>query len=417
VKPGKNFAPTKTRVRNISANSGFGYQIGSMIIPSDIQTLQPTMTKSTDRASSYGPQDAPLSFYLTSRTSKLKPGISFVPTKTRVKYKSATSGIGNGKSVPILRLERNVTSPTTGLDVSLIGTEKSLSATSGIKYNITSMAATIVGADLGKPSTTVMNPYLEPLGYYLSSRTSKLKDGMSYAPTKPMVKNISGKSGIGYDIRTVLASMDLSQSNRTNPYLVVESIPLGYYLASRTSKLKDGTTYAPTKPFVKNISGKSGIGYNIRSVLTATLARKESISSSSPTLVGTIAPATDTSSSSSSVSFSLIERLEYYLSSRTSLLKPGRNYAPTSPNVKSMSGTSGIASNNNEKPSNNAAKFVSSTSSLPLESSSSSNVFNTIKERASTTLQQVRDTLIRRTSTLKQPGWSLVPNIKTKKLL
>ena len=369
LKPGSNYAPTKTRVRNVSVNSGFGYIIGSMIIPSDTRKIQASMTETADPDSSLRRRDESPSFYLTSRTSKLKPGISFAPTKPTVKGTAALSGIG---------------------------------------YNITSLAAA-VGFGTPSTSTTVMNPYLEPLGYYLSSRTSKLKDGSSYAPTKPEVRNISGKSGTGWDLRSMMASLDLrpSSNSNMNPYrnsTESSSLPLlgEYYLTSRTSKLKDGNTFAPTKPIVKNSSGKSGLGSSIRSVLAASNIRKENVPS-----ISTVYTTTTTSSGR-------MEQLEYYLPSRTSLLKPSRNDAPTSTNIKSLFGTSGIGGNTNTT---DTTDTTATTTTALSSSSLSSNVFKTIQDRASTTLQQVRESLTSRTTSIfKKPGWSFAPT-KSKKQL
>ena len=344
LKPGKSYAPTKTRIKNVSTNSGLWYQIGSMMIPSATRTIRPATDPSSTLlpvSSLLPPQrDAPLSstYYLVSRTSQLKPGISFAPTKTTVKRQSARPG-----------------------------------------FNLTSMVTAAAVVVVVNSTTTVLNPYLEPLGYYLSSRTSKLKEGRSYAPTQPVVKNISSKSGLGFDIRSVIAALaPLSDSRINNPYLEPPPPPplSNFYLTSRTSQLKNGTTFAPTKPMVKYTSGKSGIGYHIRSAIT----NVRTVNVSAP---GNATTTTDA-----------LVRLEYYLSSRTSLLKPGRNYAPTSRYVQSPSGTSG---NGGSSGSSNGGSSSSSTT-IPTKSSSSSslNIFRVMKERAATTLHDLRDSLFRR---------------------
>ena len=352
LKPGKSYAPTKTRIKNVSTNSGLGYQIGSMMIPSATRTIRPA----TDPSSTLLPvssllpppppqRDAPLSstYYLVSRTSQLKPGISFAPTKTTVKRQSARPG-----------------------------------------FNLTSMVTAAAVVVVVNSTTTVLNPYLEPLGYYLSSRTSKLKEGRSYAPTQPVVKNISSKSGLGFDIRSVIAALaPLSDSRINNPYLEPPAPPplSNYHLTSRTSKLKHGMTFAPTKPMVKYTSGKSGIGYHIRSAIT-------NVRTVNVTAPGNVTTTTTTTTDA-------LVRLEYYLSSRTSLLKPGRNYAPTSRYVhQSPSGTSG---NGGSSGSSNGGGTSSSTT-IPTKSSSSSslNIFRVMKERAATTLHDLRDSLFRR---------------------
>ena len=109
-----------------------------------------------------------------------------------------------------------------------------------------------------------------------------------------------------------------------NPYLGTKPL-LDYYLTSRASPLRQRNQ--SSRIFLVNQESDT-ISENAISASNARLKfdvpRTGNVSSSSFSSLHLY-----TASSTA-----LIERLEYYLSSKTSLLKPGRNYAPTLPNVK-----------------------------------------------------------------------------------
>jgi hypothetical protein len=242
LKPGSNYAPTKPKVKNMSAKTVVGYSLKSDAITTTTRSRKIVVV--ADEAGASGAQSVSGGeYYLTSRTSFLKAGNGYAPTKPKVRNMSAKSGV-----------DFNVRPVASAFDTAAKGDLDTVSQVA--------------------PPISVLPPTPEK-EYSLTSRTSFLKPGSNYAPTKPKVKNMSAKSVVGYSLKSTAITTATRSSN-----IVVVADEAGasgapsvagieYYLTSRTSFLKAGNSYAPTKPKVRNMSAKSGVDFHVRPVTSA----------------------------------------------------------------------------------------------------------------------------------------------------
>ena len=314
-----SYAPTKTGVKNLSSSSSSGY----------LNTIKPMESSSSAsrRVTSYAPTKPGVKDVQSSSSSgylnDLQPGVSMESRSYPATSDATVSGSAVETVVPV----------DTGATGSV---SQKLSSYAPTKPGVRNLSSTSSGAYLddlkgASPMESKSYPAASDSGAVNAvdeSKATKRADAqhevkVSYAPTKPGVKNLSSSSSSGYlNTFKPMYSSSIASLERD---AAVERETVETVLPVRPSDVpRRVTSYAPTKPGVKDVQSSSSSSYlNVLQPGVSMESRSYPATSDatvSDSAVETVVPV-DTRATGSN--------------SRKVL-----SYAPTQPGVKNLSSTS-----------------------------------------------------------------------------
>ena len=314
-----SYAPTKTGVKNLSSSSSSGY----------LNTIKPMESSSSAsrRFTSYAPTKPGVKDVQSSSSSgylnDLQPGVSMESRSYPATSDATVSGSAVETVVPV----------DTGATGSV---SQKLSSYAPTKPGVRNLSSTSSGAYLddlkgASPMESKSYPAASDSGAVDAvdeSKATKRADAqhevkVSYAPTKPGVKNLSSSSSSGYlNTFKPMYSSSIASLERD---AAVERETVETVLPVRPSDVpRRVTSYAPTKPGVKDVQSSSSSSY--LNVLQPGVSMESRFY-----------PAT----SDATVSDSAVETV-VSMDTRATGSKSRKvlSYAPTQPGVKNLSSTS-----------------------------------------------------------------------------